>query len=85
MESIRELLQHEASQGVDYAQEWLAVDELSEEDRLYGEITELEKELQRQAEVIAADMVTAGGPAAKLHTEATALIAYLQRLGTSPK
>ena len=37
-----------------------------------------------QAEKIAADIVSQGGPAATYDKQAVALIAYLQRLGTDP-
>ena len=46
------------------------------------EIDNAESLARRQAEVIAAEIVAQGGPAAKHETQAMALIAYLQRLGT---
>ncbi|MFN3193651.1 MAG: cbb3-type cytochrome c oxidase subunit II [Aureliella sp.] len=86
-ETVRQMLIHENSNGPSngagaiYDDELLAEDTLTLEDRMLGETTELEQALQSQAEIIAADMVTAGGPAAQFQSEATALIAYLQRLG----
>lgn len=46
---------------------------------------ELQKALLKQAEVVAADIVRGGGPAAKFTQKAVALIAYLQRLGKPPE
>ena len=80
---VRELLRNEAALGVSYDEALLADDTLSEEDRLYGEVTELESALQKQAEAIAMDMVISGGPAGILDKEVVALIAYLQRLGVA--
>lgn len=83
--SIRQLLRDSASRGVPYDEKLLAEDDLTVEDRLEGEVTLLEEVIQRQAEVVAADIVRAGGPAAKFDKQATALIAYLQRLGAPPE
>ncbi|MEM8733174.1 MAG: cbb3-type cytochrome c oxidase subunit II [Planctomycetota bacterium] len=91
VEAVRQLLIRESNNGqfnsdaVIYSEELLAEDTLTIEDRMVGETTELEQALQQQAEMIAADMVMAGGPAARFHSEATALIAYLQRLGAPDK
>lgn len=85
VDSIRELLRAENALGVPYDESLLKDDELTVEDRLYGEVTELEAKIQSQAEAIAADIVKSGGPAAMLNSEATALIAYLQRLGAPPQ
>jgi cytochrome c oxidase cbb3-type subunit I/II len=46
------------------------------------ELTDTETVARRQAEVIAAEIVQQGGPAAVHEKQAVALIAYLQRLGT---
>ncbi len=46
------------------------------------ELNNTEAVARRQAEVVAADMVQQGGPAAMQDKQAMALIAYLQRLGT---
>lgn len=85
VEEIRQMLRDEAALGVPYDEQLLADDELTPEDRLFGDVTELESAIQDQAEVIAADIVIGGGPAARLNQEATALIAYLQRLGSLPE
>lgn len=87
-EAVRQLLIRENASGPSkgvYSEELLAEDALTLEDRMLGETTELEQALQSQAEVIAADMVTAGGPAGQFRSEAIALIAYLQRLGAPAK
>lgn len=47
-----------------------------------NELTDAEAMAMAQAEKIAADIVSQGGPAATHPTKAVALIAYLQRLGT---
>jgi cytochrome c oxidase cbb3-type subunit I/II len=46
------------------------------------ELTDAEAMAKRQAEVIAADIVSQGGPAGVQEKQAIALIAYIQRLGT---
>lgn len=84
MSAVRALVQKAAERGVPYDEAWLAGDELTEEERLQGEVTELESVVRQQAEVMAADIVKAGGPAAKFDKQAIALIAYLQRLGNPP-
>lgn len=82
--AIRTLVRRAAELGVPYDEQWLAEDELTEEERAEGEVTELERVVQQQAEVMAADIVKAGGPAAKFDRQAIALIAFLQRLGNPP-
>ena len=81
LEHVLELLRREQENGSEYDPQFFEPDELTEEDRLFGEVTPLEAELTRHAEIIAADIVQGGGPAGKLSQEATALIAYLQQLG----
>ena len=51
---------------------------------LYSEedIANCEADARRQAEVIAAEIVAQGGPAAMHEKQAMAVIAYLQRMGT---
>lgn len=82
---VRELLRRESASGVSYEKDLLSDQELSEEDRRMGERTALESSLLSEAEIIAADIVTSGGPPAQFDSEMTAIIAYLQRLGVSPQ
>lgn len=81
---IRELLIAASELGVPYDEELLAEDDLSEEDRLAGDVTPLEAVVQKQAELLAADIVKSGGPAAKFDRQGVAIVAYLQRLGITP-
>lgn len=85
MAMIQDLLREAIRLGIPYDLDLLEDVEISEEDRWAGERTPLEQIVQAQAEVVAADIVKSGGPAAMFDREATALIAYLQRLGTSPQ
>ncbi|MCA9128337.1 MAG: cbb3-type cytochrome c oxidase subunit II [Planctomycetales bacterium] len=84
IQEIRSLLIEAKESGIAYDEELVAEHNLTEEDRLAGDVTPLEALVQRQAEEVAADMVVSGGPAAKFDKQAIALIAYLQRLGNAP-
>ncbi|GIW98216.1 MAG: bifunctional cbb3-type cytochrome C oxidase subunit I/II [Pirellulaceae bacterium] len=84
VEDIRRLLLTQVALGITYDEAWLVENELTAEDRAYGEMTELEQAVLRQGEEVAADIVRSGGPANMFDRKATALIAYLQRLGNPP-
>ncbi|RMF43352.1 MAG: hypothetical protein D6753_05450 [Planctomycetota bacterium] len=83
-DAIRQLLRTEQALGIAYDPQWLVDDELSLQDRLFGEQTVLEQVVLRQGEEVAADIVRSGGPAGMFDRQGTALIAYLQRLGNPP-
>ncbi len=83
-DQIRQLLRTEDALGNAYDPRWLADDDLTARDRILGKRTELERAVMRQAEEVAADIVRSGGPAGMFDRKATALIAFLQRLGNPP-
>lgn len=84
IEKIRALVAREAASGVPYDTDSLLKDDLTEEDRALGEITPLEEVVRKQSEIVAADIVKSGGPAAMYGKQGIAIVAYLQRLGGTP-
>lgn len=81
LEQVRGLLQRQIARGIAYDSDLVEEDSLTLEDRLVGQTTPLEASLRASQEMVAADIVIGGGPAAQFESEAIALIAYLQRLG----
>ena len=82
--SVMPSYRHLVDQDLDFADVGLAIQSAFERGVPYSEdeIADAEANARRQGEIIAAEIVSQGGPAATHEKQAIALIAYLQRLGT---